>query len=83
MHWDVPSGPNGSSVYCNGKLLTKFESRTSAGSSKMTFGDLNPQGISGAGFNGDIALFLIYRNRMDERSINLHHKVCCENWYKI
>ena len=45
------------SIYCNGKLLTKFESRTSPGSTKMTFGDLNPQRVAGAGFNGDIALF--------------------------
>ena len=57
VHWDVPSGPNGSSVYCNGNFLTKFETRTSPGSSKMTFGNLNPQGVAGSGFNGDIALF--------------------------
>ena len=77
VHWDVPQGVNGSTVYCNGKLLTTFQARTSLGDNKLCFGNLNPQGVTGAGLDGDIALFLLYRNRMDERSIKLHHKVFC------
>ena len=82
VHWDVPAGINGSTVYCNGKLLAKFESRTSQDDNQLCFGNLNPNGVSGAGLDGDIALFLLYRNRMDERSIKLHHKVFC-NSYQI
>ena len=82
VHWDVDLGVDGSKVFCNGKLLTTFQARTSQGDNQLCFGNLNPTGITGAGLDGDIALFLLYRNRMDERSIKLHHKVFC-NWYQI
>ena len=55
---------------------------TSQGDNQLSIANLNPQGVTGAGLDGDIALFLLYRNRMDERSIKLHHKVFC-NWYQI
>ena len=79
VHWNIPTEK--SFVYCNGKKITDFISRTSVGSSLMTFADLNPSGI--AGFKGKIASFLLYKNkRMTTRDILLHHKVLCK-WYGV
>ena len=61
IHWDVPGGNNASEVWCNGKKLANFTARTSQGSTKMTFGDLNPSGI--AGLKGDIAFFCLYKGK--------------------
>ena len=61
MHWDVPGGNNASAVYINGQLIANFTSRSSIGSNKLTFDDLNPSGISG--MDGCVALFLLYKNR--------------------
>ena len=79
VHWNISSET--SYVYCNGKNISDFTSRTSAGSTQMTFGDLNPNGI--APFYGKIVCFLLYKNkRMSHRDILLHHKVLC-NWYGV
>ena len=81
IHWDVPGGNNASEVWCNGKKLANFTARTSKGSTKMTFGDLNPSGI--AGLKGDIAFFCLYKDKnLTETNIKLHHRVLCE-WYAV
>ena len=81
IHWDVPGGNNASEVWCNGKKLANFTARTSQGSTKMTFGDLNPSGI--AGLKGDIAFFCLYKGRkLSESTMKLHHHVLCE-WYAV
>ena len=82
IHWNVPGGTNKSSVWCNGKKLCDFTARTSVGSTQMTFGDLNPNGI--AGLKGSISFFALYKNRViTDPDIKLHHHVLCQNWYKI
>ena len=79
IHWDVPAGAKKSSCWVNGKKVKKFTARTSAGSTQMTFGDLDPNGI--AGLNGDIQLFLLYKDQgMDDLIINAHHKMICERY---
>ena len=79
VHWNIPTET--SYVYCNGKKLTDFTSRTSIGSTEMTFADLNPNSI--APFFGKIACFLLYKNkRMTKRDILLHHSVLCK-WYGV
>ena len=79
VHWNIPSET--SFVYCNGKKLADFTSRSSIGSPKMTFADLNPNSI--APFYGKIASFLLYKNkRLSKRDILLHHKVLCK-WYGV
>ena len=45
---------NKSSVWCNNKNIGKFTSRSSTGSTQMTFGDFNPSGT--APFDEDIAV---------------------------
>ena len=81
IHWDVPGGNNASEVWCNGKKLANFTARTSQGSTKMIFGDLNPSGI--AGLKGDIAFFCLYKGRkLSESTMKLHHHVLCE-WYAV
>ena len=37
---------NKSSVWCNNENIGKFTSRSSAGSTQMTFGDFNPSGTA-------------------------------------
>ena len=74
VHWNIASEK--SYVYVNGKKICNFISRTSQGSHKLTFGDLNPTGLSG--IDGSISSFMLYKNhRMTERDIKLHHHVLC------
>ena len=81
IHWDVPGGNNASQIWCNGKKLANFTARTSQGSTKMTFGDLNPSGI--AGLKGDIAFYCLYKGRkLTETNIKLHNQVLCK-WYAV
>ena len=81
IHWDVPGGNNASETWCNGKKLANFTARTSQGSTKMTFGDLNPSGI--AGLKGDIAFYCLYKGEnLTETNIKLHHQVLCK-WYAV
>ena len=78
-HWDVPAGAKKSSCWVNGKKVKSFQARTSQGSTQMTFGDLNPNG--GAGLNGDIQLFLLYKGwGMSDLIIKAHHKMICERY---
>ena len=83
IHWDnytTPAG-NHSSVCCNGQKLANFQSRTSPGSTKMTFGDISISGM--APFKGDIFFFCVYKGRLiNEKDILLHHHVLC-NWFNI
>ena len=66
VHWDIASEL--SYVYVNGKQICEFTSRQSQGSNKLTFADLNPNGVSG--LDGNIACFLLYKNhRITERDI--------------
>ena len=47
----------------------------------MTFGDVNPNGY--AGFNGSIAFFALYKEKVISNfDIKLHHKVLCK-WYSV
>ena len=79
IHWDVPAGAKNSSCWVNGKKVKAFTARTSQGSNRMTFGDLDPNGI--AGLNGDIQLFLVYKGwGMSELIIKAHHKMICERY---
>lgn len=80
-HWDVPGGNNASEVWCNGKKLTDFTSRSTTGSNQLTFGDLNPNGI--IGLQGDIGFFCLYKGeKLSELTIKLHHQVLCR-WCSI
>ena len=82
IHWNVPAGTNKSNVWCNGKKLCDFTARMSVGSTQMTFGDLNPTGLTG--LDGSIAFFGLYKERViTDADIKLYHHVLCENWYKI
>ena len=79
IHWDVPGGAKKSSCWVNGKKVKSFTSRTSLGSNRMTFGDINPNG--GVGLNGDVQLFLLYKGfGMSELIIKAHHKMICERY---
>ena len=81
VHWMETAGNNGSSVYCNGQKLSTFTTTTTPGSNFMTFGNLNTSGT--APLKGDIALFILYRNKMEESDILLHHKCICKKWFNI
>ena len=79
VHWDVSAGAGGSSCWVNTKKIKSFRARTSPGSTQMTFGDLNPNGL--APLKGDVQLFLVYKGReMSERLILAHHKMICERY---
>ena len=83
IHWNNYTTPaaRASKVYCNGQKLADFQSRSSVGSTKMTFGDINPSGQ--APFKGDISFFCGYKGRLiNEKDILLHHHVLCK-WFNI
>ena len=83
IHWDnyTTQTSNNSSVYCNGQMLTDFQSRSSVGRNNMTFDDINPSGI--APLKGDISFFAIYKGKeIEENDILLHHHVLCK-WCNI
>ena len=52
-------GTNKSSVWYNKQKLGSFTSKTSPGSTQMTFGDIDPRGI--APLEGSIAFFGLYK----------------------
>ena len=79
IHWDVPARAGKSSCWVNGKKVKTFQAKTSSGSTQMTFGDLDPNGI--AGLNGDIQLFLLFKGwGMADLIIKAHHKMICERY---
>ena len=79
IHWDVPAGATGSSCWVNGKKVKTFRAAPSVGSIKMTFGDLDPNGV--AGLNGDIQMFLLYKGfSLADLIIKAHHKMICERY---
>ena len=79
VHWDVSGGEKKSSCWVNTKKIKSFTARSSTGSTQMTFGDLNPNGV--AGLDGDIQLFLVYKGSvMSDRLIRAHHKMICERY---
>lgn len=80
-HLDVDGESNASSVFCNSQKLVNFTSISLVGSTKIMLGDLNPSGV--APLKDATALFILYKNRMTESDILLHHKCFCNNWYKI
>ena len=45
IQWNMLAGNHGYSVWCNGQKLCNFICRVSRGSSSMSFGDLNRDGI--------------------------------------
>lgn len=82
IHWDVHNTllTNQSSVWCDGVKLIDFTSRSSPESTQMTFGDLNPNGITP--LDGDISLFWLYKGLiLDPDMIKPHHSVLI-NRYK-
>ena len=80
VHWNINTET--SYVYINGKEICEFTSRVSQGSNLLTFGDLNPTGVSG--MDGAVAAFLLNKNkRMSKRDILLHHHVLCKQWFNI
>ena len=81
VHWNQPAGNNDSSVYCNGQKLGIFTTTAAAGSSRTAIRASNIYGRPP--LNGDIALFILYRNKMEESDILLHHKCICEKWFNI
>ena len=59
IYFDVDEGQDQSFIFCNGKKLATFTSYSTDGAAPL---------------EGDIALFLLYRHKMTESDILLHHK---------
>ena len=80
IHWDVPAGAGKSYCWVNGNKVKQFRAKSSPGSTQMTFGDLDPNGI--AGLNGDIQPFpILYKEwGMADLIIKAHHKMICERY---
>ena len=81
IHWNQSAETNGSFVCCNGQKMGSFTTTTTTGSSRMIIGDINLTGV--APLKGDIAMFILYRHKMEVPDILLHHKCICKKWYKI
>ena len=81
IYWNRSAGTDGSFVYCNGQKLGSFTTITTTGSSRMIIGDINLTSV--APLKGDIAIFILYRHKMEESDILLHYKCICEKWFNI
>ena len=65
--------------WCNGQKLTSFTSAKKTGSSRMTFGDLNPDGI--ANFQGAIGFFSLHKDKiLSVDDIRLQHYLLCKRY---
>ena len=81
IQWDVPGGNNASNIWLNSKKLANFISRHSVGSTQMTLGDLNPNGISP--MDGSIGAFLLYTKKiLSDSDIKIHHEAL-GRWFNI
>nr|XP_026693067.1 uncharacterized protein LOC113474801 [Ciona intestinalis] len=60
VQWNVDGGVDASSVWCNGKLLQRFQARTSASDTRFTIGDLFPSGRRS--FRGAIGEFVLFKS---------------------
>ena len=78
VHWNIPSET--SYVHCNGKKVADYNSVSRTGSNQLTFGNINPYGK--AALNGSISCSLLYKKRISQRDIKLHHHVLCK-WHNI
>lgn len=79
VQWNVEGGAAASSVYCNGKLLAKFESRTSPGDVRFSIGDLDPRGL--VPLKGAIGDFVMYRElELSDQMIKMHHSHFINKW---
>ena len=83
IHWDMYTTPNNneSSVYCNGKKLTSFTSKTVSGDTTLTIGDI--KNGTNSPFDGSISFFSILKHeKMTEKEILFYHYVLC-NLYNV
>ena len=83
VHWDMGSSPfsNESSVYCNGKKLRSFTSKTTTGDVKLTLGNIKNSDISP--FDRSIIFFSVLKyEKMTEKEILFYHYVLC-NLYNV
>ena len=78
VHWDTDSSPltDQSSVYCNGKLLQVFTSRSRTGNTKLVIGDLKNDVF--APLDGNIIFFSVLKyQKMREKEIKFYHYILC------
>ena len=81
VHWDVPSGRGGSSVWCNGKRLALFQAKSVNGRNDTLIGDLDPNSRTGTSMA--MSFFTVYKGRqLSDDIIKIHHDVLC-NWYGV
>ena len=79
VHWDVPSGRGGSSIWCNGKRLAIFQAKSVNGLNNLVIGDLDPS--SRVGTSMAMAFFTVYKGKqMSDDVIKLHHDVLCSRY---
>ena len=83
VHWDVYTTPkdNKSSVYCNGKKLTSFTSKTVSGNTSLAIGDMTK--VENSPLDGSIIFFSVLKyKKMTEKEILTYHYLLC-NLYNV
>ena len=83
IHWDMDTTPNAdeSSVYCNGKKLATFTSKTSTGDSQLTIGDIKKTDVNKSPFDGSIIFFSVLKyQKMIQKDIKFYHYILCNSY---
>nr|XP_026690377.1 uncharacterized protein LOC100178097 isoform X2 [Ciona intestinalis] len=60
VQWNVDGGVNASSVWCNGKLLQRFQAKTTPSDTKFIFGSISRDGIFY--LHGAIGEFVLFKD---------------------
>nr|XP_026689479.1 uncharacterized protein LOC113474096 [Ciona intestinalis] len=79
VQWDVDAGVNASSVWCNGKLLSRFQARQVLGAPTFYIGDI--KATAHLPFKGAIGEFLMYQSQvLSDEMITDHHQYFMSRW---
>nr|XP_026690378.1 uncharacterized protein LOC100178097 isoform X3 [Ciona intestinalis] len=79
VQWNVDGGVNASSVWCNGKLLQRFQAKTTPSDSRFVIGDINPQGIRY--FHGAYGEFVLFKDIIiTDEIMKKYHSHFIEKW---
>ncbi|XP_002122386.3 uncharacterized protein LOC100185808 [Ciona intestinalis] len=60
VQWNLDGGVDASSVWCNGKLLQRFQAELSPSATRFAIGDINPQAVSY--LHGAIGEFVLFKD---------------------
>ncbi|XP_078492093.1 uncharacterized protein LOC144747730 [Ciona intestinalis] len=78
VQWNVDGGVDASSAWCNGKLLERFQARTSSSETKFVIGSTKLNG--GSILHGAIGEFVLFKDVITDDVMKKYHLHFIEKW---